>query len=741
MPYTITKRGSKFCVVKESDGETVACHATEAKAKRQLAALYASEPRHMESSDMKEFRFVNLLGATGIVRRETYDGREYLVVPVVALVEGVIRAMNSKSPELVRAEKFTLAPSAWDGRPLFAGHPVENGKPISGNTHRVLERSFGHMQNTKADAKRLLSEAWIDIEKAKARPDSNRVLERCLAAERGDADAEVIEVSVGAHVGLKAGSGRWDDGKAYDAEWDVILPDHLALLAEHQVGACSRAMGCGALRAAMVTEDGIEELEGEDAIEAALVALGSPDQPRDEKGRWTSYDSIDQMRVGDVVNAGEHGIVTIKDFGAISGIPAVSVEKSDKSRMFLQSGWIVHNAKYQRPTKEGLASPAKEAAHKLKSKASQKYFRKLEGDDMTESKSLFGRILQGALQVFRAAQPSKEMSDRDLRAKLAAKLREAEYDTFVDVENFWPISDPTHVVYTSKRVGVQPDVMPYPGYVNYEYPQFEREFELSKEGVVSLGATRVEVCPVIYYEPVEGALPETDARYMASELMALAGKRHSSTDEVMLQKMHDMSVDLGATCAEPRNAEAHECACRKNHSQGEGTMDRTKTIAALAANPHSAIKDVKVLEKMDDAGLKALEDGATATESAIKAAKDGQATAEVALKAAQDALAAPIAEERLPAEYRALMSERKAADAKEHGELVAKLKAAQSVYTEEQLKARSLQDLRDLASIAKVEAPSFIGRIVPRAAADGAKSYAPPDPYKSAVDARRAANQ
>ena len=43
MPWKIEKRENQYCVVKESDGSTVACHATEEMAKKQLAALYASE--------------------------------------------------------------------------------------------------------------------------------------------------------------------------------------------------------------------------------------------------------------------------------------------------------------------------------------------------------------------------------------------------------------------------------------------------------------------------------------------------------------------------------------------------------------------------------------------------------------------------------------------------------------------------------------------------------------------------
>ncbi len=43
MPYDVRKQGAKFCVYKGDD--EIACHPSEAKAKAQVAALYASEPK------------------------------------------------------------------------------------------------------------------------------------------------------------------------------------------------------------------------------------------------------------------------------------------------------------------------------------------------------------------------------------------------------------------------------------------------------------------------------------------------------------------------------------------------------------------------------------------------------------------------------------------------------------------------------------------------------------------------
>lgn len=45
MPWRIEKRGSQYCVVKKDDGKKAGCHDSREKAKKQLAALYASERR------------------------------------------------------------------------------------------------------------------------------------------------------------------------------------------------------------------------------------------------------------------------------------------------------------------------------------------------------------------------------------------------------------------------------------------------------------------------------------------------------------------------------------------------------------------------------------------------------------------------------------------------------------------------------------------------------------------------
>ena len=119
----------------------------------------------------------------------------------------------------------------------------------------------------------------------------------------------------------------------------------------------------------------------------------------------------------------------------------------------------------------------------------------------------------------------------------------------------------------------------------------------------------------------------------------------------------------------------------------------------------------------------------------LKAAQDKVTETETALKAAQ---AAQIPAEELVS-LRALAAEKAKENELAKADLVAKLKSASSALTEEQLRAKSLDELKVLASFAKVETPNYSGRAVPRAQAEGEPSYAPPDPYAAGITALQGA--
>lgn len=192
---------------------------------------------------MRQRRDLHLVCAAANLRTGTLDGREHLIVPVTALVEGVIWPVNAETPEFVPASTVAAPPLGWDGRPVVLGHPEEDGTQVTANTpDRLTTLKWGTVF-ASASGTALTMEAWLDREKA---PDVAGAAE-CLA--RLDA-GETVEVSVGVFVTLEDAPDTFND-IAYRYVWRDIFPDHLALLPKGDVGACSVAMGCGALRHAI----------------------------------------------------------------------------------------------------------------------------------------------------------------------------------------------------------------------------------------------------------------------------------------------------------------------------------------------------------------------------------------------------------------------------------------------------------------------------------------------------------
>jgi hypothetical protein len=181
--------------------------------------------------------------AGGHLKTATYEGREHLVVPVVALMEGVMFASNAPAPEFVPAATLAKSASGWNGEPVMLNHPAREGLKTTANHPETLEReSFGRVFAARFEKNRLLMEAWLDVAKAKRVPGAEAVIERIRAGQ-------TIEVSVGAFVEVENTAGRWA-GHEYRGIWRDVVPDHLAMLPEGVTGACSVSMGCGAMRAA-----------------------------------------------------------------------------------------------------------------------------------------------------------------------------------------------------------------------------------------------------------------------------------------------------------------------------------------------------------------------------------------------------------------------------------------------------------------------------------------------------------
>lgn len=185
--------------------------------------------------------YINILATadTSTIVTKTMAGKEYTVVPCIALVEGVLQGANSPSPELALASEFGKMVDGWNGRPLVLNHPKVNGQFVSANSPSVLEGwQMGYIFNARVEDKKLKVDAWID---------NARVAElggEFVTIKEAIESGELIEVSTGLYTELVKMHGVYQ-GEKYEAVWENIVPDHLAILSFGTIGACSIEDGCG----------------------------------------------------------------------------------------------------------------------------------------------------------------------------------------------------------------------------------------------------------------------------------------------------------------------------------------------------------------------------------------------------------------------------------------------------------------------------------------------------------------
>ena len=170
------------------------------------------------------------------IKRETIDGIETIIVPVVMMLEGVHN--GSDGPVLHTAEELSKNPSIWDGYPVTVNHPQEGDKYISAFSEGVIH--VGAIHNTRFENGKLKADLYINESRMMA------INPTCLQAI---VDKEPLDVSIGVFSEnvIPAGMAKEDlvwNGEQYNAIATNYQPDHLALLPGDR-GACSWQDGCG----------------------------------------------------------------------------------------------------------------------------------------------------------------------------------------------------------------------------------------------------------------------------------------------------------------------------------------------------------------------------------------------------------------------------------------------------------------------------------------------------------------
>lgn len=193
-----------------------------------------NETPHMgRVTDIQKLTF-NILPK--LVRHDKMEDRDFLVVPMVMLTEGVHN--GSKGPVYYPPEELSKTPEAWNHKPVVVYHPSLNGVGVSACDPAIItNRKVGVIMNTKFAGGRLTSEAWI--EKSRADVVDERIMKAIT-------DNEMMELSTGVFIDCDATPGEWK-GETYVGVARNYRPDHLALLPD-QIGACSLKDGAGFLR-------------------------------------------------------------------------------------------------------------------------------------------------------------------------------------------------------------------------------------------------------------------------------------------------------------------------------------------------------------------------------------------------------------------------------------------------------------------------------------------------------------
>ena len=195
----------------------------------------------------KLHKFSALKAAPEAIRHQEFEGVDHIIVPIIALVEGIIISTQGDGtaapPTLVKAEEFAKAIEMWNGRPVVINHPVKGGNLVSAGDPEIFEDEvIGTIFNaTLLNGSKLKVEAWINTEKVEeigglVEETINRIL-----------NGEEVEISTGYFADFLEAEGFFD-GEPFNGIQTDIKPDHLAILDATKVGACSWEDGCGAAR-------------------------------------------------------------------------------------------------------------------------------------------------------------------------------------------------------------------------------------------------------------------------------------------------------------------------------------------------------------------------------------------------------------------------------------------------------------------------------------------------------------
>lgn len=173
----------------------------------------------------------------GSARRVRNKQGTWLVAPMTLIVPGVLD--GSKGPLYYPPEEIARNYRDWDGYPITRNHPTTNkGEPASAFDRGILDKvGMGVVRNPRIVDNKLVADGWFHEARTKA-------VDKAIwnALESG----KQLELSTGLGTVNEDKAGTCPhSNRTYNAVARDYQPDHVAVLTDGQLGACSISDGCG----------------------------------------------------------------------------------------------------------------------------------------------------------------------------------------------------------------------------------------------------------------------------------------------------------------------------------------------------------------------------------------------------------------------------------------------------------------------------------------------------------------
>ncbi len=341
-------------------------------------------------------------------------------------------------------------------------------------------------------------------------------------------------------------------GKDYGITWRSVRPDHLAILPAGLPGACSVAAGCGAPRVLGGPGSGDFGHSGRSGeVGGSGGGGGSTEHGGHAVGDMVKFSTPSIHYVSGKPVSGKSsqaGLVKRLLPGGKMEVKSQQGGYHTEHHTFFQSTKKALSRGDQMPTKldrilRALGLRADDAAPEVDEKltatlaaADPEYNGIVEfGSDrvvyIIKDGALVGEVVEvepvTRYEPLASALDLSDLSSGQLQALLADALGD-------DVNDFGWVQD---VFPSSRRVVYSVNT---PSGVGGSSQSYQRTYSLDAAGNVALSGDIAPVEMVTTWE----ALAERAVR-------TLVGKRHSSSDQKMVQTVHDHAVSLGAECAKP----------------------------------------------------------------------------------------------------------------------------------------------------------------------------------------------